>query len=284
MSSARSLIAGRSSCESKSTPMTWFTWSSFAMMFRRTSGNSSLRSVRKMGKSCSIVWSFPIVGASPMMTLASAARTCCDPSDASSFTLGMIFSPAAAAPTSAQNDDTPPALAILTSASPSISSCSYDGNNSSRAISAPMLSHSSYSCCATMYRTRHDLSAANFFTTGTTSATHSSLGKIFPSFAQSSTANNRTESCSSVVSCLNNVMISPRTCSGSISPANAPRCCAAARLVIGVSSAHSCAYVFRRSLLTPASATFLYATANIPHALTRAVNQSPFARRCTHGT
>lgn len=37
------------------TKTTWFTWSSLLMMFRRTSGNSSFRRDRKIGRSCSIV-------------------------------------------------------------------------------------------------------------------------------------------------------------------------------------------------------------------------------------
>lgn len=37
------------------TRTTWFTWSSLLMMFRRTSGNSSFRRDRKIGRSCSIV-------------------------------------------------------------------------------------------------------------------------------------------------------------------------------------------------------------------------------------
>ena len=34
---------------------TWFTWSSLLIMFRRTSGNSSFKRERKIGRSCSIV-------------------------------------------------------------------------------------------------------------------------------------------------------------------------------------------------------------------------------------
>mmetsp|Transcript_5020 Transcript_5020/g.12753 ORF Transcript_5020/g.12753 Transcript_5020/m.12753 type:complete len:205 (+) Transcript_5020:521-1135(+) len=124
MSSARSLMAGSSSWDSRSTPITWFTWSSLLMMLSRTSGNSSLSSVRKMGSSWSMVCALPRVGARPMMTEASAARTCWLVSPASSLTRGTMRSAAASAPTSVQKLLTFPADAMRTSASLSISSCS----------------------------------------------------------------------------------------------------------------------------------------------------------------
>ena len=58
----------------------------------------TLSSVRKMGNSCSMVCVLPSVGARPMITEASAARTCWLVSPASSLTRGMIFSDAASAP------------------------------------------------------------------------------------------------------------------------------------------------------------------------------------------
>ena len=158
------------------------------------------------------------------MTLASAARTCCDASCARSLTLGTIFALAASGPTSRATSPCAPGRGDASSASPSVSSASYAGRSSARADSAPTLSHSEYSCCATLYRTLQLLSAANFFAAGTTSATHSARSSSFPSAAQSSTANNRTLSCSSVVSFLNSAMISVSTSALSHFAANAPRC------------------------------------------------------------
>mmetsp|Transcript_22927 Transcript_22927/g.74696 ORF Transcript_22927/g.74696 Transcript_22927/m.74696 type:complete len:332 (-) Transcript_22927:495-1490(-) len=243
-SSARSTMAGRSDWERRSTPITWFTWSSFEMMLRRTSGNSSLRRTRKMGRSWSMVAALPRTGARPMMTEASAERTCCDVSEESSRTTGRICPSAWSAPipslTSPQNCATLPALAMRTSASVSLSRRTYAGNSSARTSSIPTASHMSYSCCATMYRTRHDLSCENFCTIGSTFATQSSFGSSFPNVAHSSTANSRTLSWSSCVSSEKSCSASVLTNSVSSAAAYLPSACAAARRTIGVSSCPSC--------------------------------------------
>ena len=142
-------MAGSSSRASRSTPITEFTSSSLAMMFSRTSGISSLSSVRNTGSKCSIVRSLPSVGAKPITTDASAARTCWLASPASSLTLGTISAVAASGPTSRHSSLASPALAMRTSASPSASRRSYAPTSSARAVCAPTHSHRSYSCLAT---------------------------------------------------------------------------------------------------------------------------------------
>ena len=81
-------------------------------------------------------------------------------------------------------------------------------------------------------------------------------------------------------------MISPLTFSGSHTAANLPRCCAAALRTIGVSSAQSLEYVILSCDRVSASLAGhpSYATATMPHADMRAVNQSPDASLCTAGT
>ena len=59
LSSASSTMAGSSDLDSRSMPITLFTSSSLLMMDRRTSGNSSLSSWRKMGRRCSMVAALP---------------------------------------------------------------------------------------------------------------------------------------------------------------------------------------------------------------------------------
>eukprot|EP01139_Manchomonas_bermudensis_P007002 Amastigsp_a179038_389.p4 type:complete len:147 gc:universal Amastigsp_a179038_389:1406-966(-) len=90
-SSASSITAGSSDCESRSIPMTSLTASSLEMMFKRTSEKSSLSSWRKIGSKCSIVAAFPRMVDMPMITDASEARTCCDASTTKSLMHGKIF-------------------------------------------------------------------------------------------------------------------------------------------------------------------------------------------------
>lgn len=63
-------------------------------------------------------------------------------------------------------------------------------------VSGPSASQSATSCCATLYRTRHDLSAANFCTTGSRLARQPSVPSACANDPQLSTASSRTLSCS----------------------------------------------------------------------------------------
>jgi hypothetical protein len=73
LSSASSTIAGNSGCDNTSTPMILFTASSFEMIFRRTSGISSLSRRKKRSSKSLIAASFSKSGASPNTTEASEA-------------------------------------------------------------------------------------------------------------------------------------------------------------------------------------------------------------------
>lgn len=52
-------MAGGCTCKQITTEkFTWFTWSSLLIILSRTSGNSSFKRERKIGRSCSIVASY----------------------------------------------------------------------------------------------------------------------------------------------------------------------------------------------------------------------------------
>mmetsp|Transcript_24732 Transcript_24732/g.62465 ORF Transcript_24732/g.62465 Transcript_24732/m.62465 type:complete len:212 (-) Transcript_24732:866-1501(-) len=120
LSSASSMIAGSSDCDRESTPMTWLTLSSLEMMLSLASWCSSLSSDRNSGTSCSIVWFFPSTGASPMMTLASAARTWCEESTARSRAQGIKCCSVTPTDTLSQKPVTLNAAAVRTSGSESL--------------------------------------------------------------------------------------------------------------------------------------------------------------------
>nr|ABJ99601.1 NBS-LRR type resistance protein [Beta vulgaris] len=100
---------------------------SLLIILRRTSGNSSFKRERKIGRSCSIVASFPNTGAIPIITDAKADRTCWEESDDKSLTHGRICWIANSGLKIRQNFVTLPAAAIRTSASLSLSSRTYAG-------------------------------------------------------------------------------------------------------------------------------------------------------------
>mmetsp|Transcript_16739 Transcript_16739/g.57137 ORF Transcript_16739/g.57137 Transcript_16739/m.57137 type:complete len:236 (+) Transcript_16739:423-1130(+) len=118
-SSASSTIDGMRLVHRFLTPITWFTLSSLEMMLSLTSGKSSASSPRNTGKSLSMVASFPMTGAMPMMTEASDDLTCWLASTASSFTTGRTRSGASLGRNSTK-DVTRPAAAMRTSASVSL--------------------------------------------------------------------------------------------------------------------------------------------------------------------
>mmetsp|Transcript_18894 Transcript_18894/g.46381 ORF Transcript_18894/g.46381 Transcript_18894/m.46381 type:complete len:212 (-) Transcript_18894:905-1540(-) len=143
LSSASSIMAGSSDCDSESTPMTLFTLSSLLIMLSRASWCSSLSSERKSGTSCSIVWFLPKTGASPMMTDASAARTCCDGSTARSRTHGIRCCSVTSTLTRSQKPVTLKAAAVRTSGSESLRNLTSAPVISASITSLGTVSHSS---------------------------------------------------------------------------------------------------------------------------------------------
>lgn len=75
LSSANSTMAGIKCSESLSKPITFVTWSNLEIMFKRTSGTSSLSNCKKMDNKCWLVPSFPKTGASNSTSDAKAERT-----------------------------------------------------------------------------------------------------------------------------------------------------------------------------------------------------------------
>mmetsp|Transcript_52869 Transcript_52869/g.129702 ORF Transcript_52869/g.129702 Transcript_52869/m.129702 type:complete len:225 (-) Transcript_52869:875-1549(-) len=154
-SSARSTMAGRSSLESLSMPMTNETLSSRAMTFSRTSGYSSFKSTKTSSSSSFTVASLPSSGASPMMLEASAALACCDGSVTSSRTTGItsrtvVLTPSGVATTRLTMSATLKAAAVRTSASLSLSRAIKPGKRSSVVGFSPKASHRSPNWSATM--------------------------------------------------------------------------------------------------------------------------------------
>mmetsp|Transcript_20522 Transcript_20522/g.23551 ORF Transcript_20522/g.23551 Transcript_20522/m.23551 type:complete len:229 (+) Transcript_20522:869-1555(+) len=75
-SSAKSMIAGKSDWDNRSTPITEFKADSDDIRFNRTSDDASLRRRSNGGNKKEMVESFPSIGASSVATIASAALTC----------------------------------------------------------------------------------------------------------------------------------------------------------------------------------------------------------------
>mmetsp|Transcript_37150 Transcript_37150/g.75230 ORF Transcript_37150/g.75230 Transcript_37150/m.75230 type:complete len:290 (-) Transcript_37150:577-1446(-) len=250
-SSASSVTAGRRDCARASGPMTALTAWSLEMMLRRASWCSSLSSPSSSGTSCSIVCRFPTTGASPIMTDASAARTCWEGSAARSRMQGSTWLSAASTGILAQKSATFAAAAVRTSASASLRSFTSPDVISPSTASADITSHSSVKWSATMYRTRHDLSCCSCRITGKTRCCVLSAGRTFPSVTQLSTATMRTESCSSCASFANSGATSSSTPPPDTSFASPPSALHAAFRTIGMSSLHSWLNIWRISVLAP---------------------------------
>ena len=75
LSSLRSLRAGTIACYRFSRPITLFKSLSLLKRLRRTSDDSSLRSAKKIGRMCSFVGPFSIIGQIESMFSARACRT-----------------------------------------------------------------------------------------------------------------------------------------------------------------------------------------------------------------
>mmetsp|Transcript_18026 Transcript_18026/g.37130 ORF Transcript_18026/g.37130 Transcript_18026/m.37130 type:complete len:252 (-) Transcript_18026:715-1470(-) len=237
LSSAKATIAGKRFFWSSWIPMMLLTSWRLLMIFSLTSGYSSLSRVRMIGRTlASTVSAFPKMGEITMTTVAMAARTCCEVSLESSVRAGRISFRDSGPPTKLQNSAAFPAAATRTSASLSFKSFTYSGTSSLIVTSSPITSHSSYTCCATMYRTLQDLSTENFWTVGRILEMQPSFPRSLEREEQLPTASSLTESWSSSHSSANIVITSFTRNSFSSFSAYAPRCWAAALRTIGVSS------------------------------------------------
>eukprot|EP00123_Amoebidium_parasiticum_P015460 comp22982_c0_seq1/m.36571 comp22982_c0_seq1/g.36571 ORF comp22982_c0_seq1/g.36571 comp22982_c0_seq1/m.36571 type:complete len:305 (+) comp22982_c0_seq1:1001-1915(+) len=256
LSSASSTMAGRSACDSSSIPTTLFTASSFEMIFKRTSGNSSFNNCRNRGMSWSMVFCLPRTVDRFMIFFARAARTCWLESTTSSLTAGSTSRMAVSSRTSAgrlrQKSGTCCAAAVLTSASGSLSSLMNAGIRSALEISGPSSSCSWTNLSAAMYRTRQALSASVSLR-GPISCASISAGWPFSRRAivtATSTDRRRTESWSSwaratyrgtsslFTAASSTTSANPRMVDASLPPGSfhAPSFAAAALLTMGVSS------------------------------------------------
>mmetsp|Transcript_25595 Transcript_25595/g.41036 ORF Transcript_25595/g.41036 Transcript_25595/m.41036 type:complete len:311 (+) Transcript_25595:595-1527(+) len=248
--------------------------------FNRTSGLSSLMSIRKTLIKWSTVIFAPKIGARLKTEPARDARTFWDCSRGSvSFSIATtkslmnsgLLSTAATAVILV-------AAMARTSTSWSDNNCKYCGITADTAVSSKT-SQICFTLSAIMYRTRQDLSSEQDFTTGRIRECRSPTAFNFPRTMQLLIARMRTESCSSLASFVNTWKISSSSDFSCTTSAILPSTLAACRRTIGVSSPHSLTYAFRRSSLCLESCTLGRAAANRPQTVIRDVNQSWAANR-----